>query len=388
MIQQRFGSPENPETRLPPAGQRGTVTRSTSANDALCPERRRLPFAHLFLMAFAWAVVAGTVAVAVVPATAAAPAPDQASELIDAVNTLRAANGMEPLNVDPILMAVAEAQNNYSISIGEITHYGRDGSRPREQAIAAGYGGGATVFVSENIAMGTGLAPAEAVEWWTGDAPHMNTMTGPNYRDVGAAAGESGGRYFYTLVTGYVAGGISARSTVPVAAAGTSAPSGALPVLLSTPLPDGSIVHTVEPGQTLWTIAAVYDVELPDLLKMNGLSDDAVLHPGDRLVIRPATVHTPSSSPGVTPTRTKSTPAGRSPTAPPPPLTRLPASTADPATATSASVPGTARWLIGAVGMVLMIIGIVFGSRRSRPGAGHDVSQSVRRGVDRIHDDD
>ena len=73
--------------------------------------------------------------------TLAAPRPDGASELVAAVNALRASYGLAPYNVDPILMAVAQAQNNYSISIGSVTHYGPDGSRPRDQAIAAGYGG-------------------------------------------------------------------------------------------------------------------------------------------------------------------------------------------------------------------------------------------------------
>ena len=138
-------------------------------------------------------------------------APDSASELVAAVNALRASYGLAPYNVDPILMAVAQAHNNYSISIGSVTHYGPDGSRPRDQAIAAGYGGGATVFISENIQQGSGLSPSGAVQAWTGDDPHLNTMIGSNYRDVGAGAGERDGVQYYTLIAGYVAGGFSAN---------------------------------------------------------------------------------------------------------------------------------------------------------------------------------
>ena len=185
------------------------------------------------------------------PAVEASPAPNSASELIAEVNALRAANGMGPLNVDPILMSIAQAQNNYSMSIGQITHTGPDGSRPKERAIAAGYGGGATVFVSENIAEGTGLTPAEAVQWWTGDDPHWNTMMGANYRDIGAGAGCDGNTCYYTIDTGYVAGGISANSTAPAAVPAAPVSGGAMPVLQATPLPDGSVVHTVQAGQTL-----------------------------------------------------------------------------------------------------------------------------------------
>ena len=220
------------------------------------------------------------------PAPAAAAPLADAYALIDAVNALRASQGMEPLRVDPILMSIAQAQNDYSLSIGSVTHTGPNGSRPRERAIAAGYGGGATVFVSENIAQGTGLSPSEAVQWWTGDDPHWNTMMGANYRDIGAGTGCDGSMCYYTIDTGYVAGGVSANSTAPAAAQAPSAASGALPVLQATPMPDGSIVHTVQAGQTLWTVAAVYDIALAELLQLNGSTENSLLHPGDELLIR------------------------------------------------------------------------------------------------------
>jgi uncharacterized protein YkwD len=112
----------------------------------VAPDRRKV-FAVIALTCL------GLVLSAAAPAlnTHAAPLPDSASELIAAVNALRASYGLAPYKVDPILMAVAQAQNNYSISIGSVTHYGPNGSRPRDHVIAAGYGGGATVFVSENI---------------------------------------------------------------------------------------------------------------------------------------------------------------------------------------------------------------------------------------------
>ena len=270
------------------------------------------------------------------------------------MNALRASYGLAPYIVDPILTAVAEKQNNYSISIGQITHYGPDGSRPRDQAIAAGYGGGATVFVSENIAMGTGLTPAEAVDWWTGDDPPLNTMIGSNYRDVGAAVGQSDGAYYYTLLAGYVAGVGSAGSTAP--GSEVAGPSGPAPVVQAEPQADGSIVHTVEAGQTLWTIAAVYDVELKDLLQLNGLAENAVLHPGDRVVIQPGVPATatgvtgPSPSPErlVTLTPRRGTPTVRPTSGPAPAQARNPAS-----------------WALITGGVALLVLGIVLGLRRT-----------------------
>ena len=233
--------------------------------------------------------------------TEAAPRLQSASQLIAAVNQFRAANGMGPLNVDPILMLVAQTQTDYNLSTGELSHYGPDGSRPRDQAIAAGYGGGATVFISENIAMGTGLSTAGAVEMWTGDEPHLNTMLGQYYRDVGAGVGETDGDTYFTLVTGYVAGGLSANSTAPVAGSGAFTGGGPQPVITVTPRPDGAVVHVVEEGQTLWTIAAVYGLDLAQLLSLNGMTEDSFVHPGDLVVIRAGSTATPTTLPSATP---------------------------------------------------------------------------------------
>ncbi len=288
--------------------------------------------------------------------TEAAPPLDRASDLIDAVNQLRASYGLASYVVDPILMAVAEKQNDYSLSIGQITHYGPDGSRPREQAVAAGYGGGATVFISENIAMGTGLSPTGAVDMWTGDDPHLNTMIGANYRDVGAAAGETGGAYYYTLIAGYVAGGVSAHSTVPAGA--ISGPVGPAPVVRSTPDADGTIVHVVQSGQTLWTIAAVYGVELSELLKESGLAENAVLHPGDLVVVHRGLPVTSTVAGSSVPTNASSaTLATRVATRTPVRISPTPALPTPPRNPTSLAL------VVG--GAALLLLGVVLGVRHS-----------------------
>jgi LysM repeat protein len=239
-----------------------------------------------------------------VGAVEAAPSTQSASELIDAVNRLRADNGMDPLKVDPILMAVAQAQSSYNASNGELSHYGPSGKLTREDVMDAGYGGGATVFASENIAVGSSLTPGEAVEMWTGDEPHLNTMLGQYYRDVGAGVAESDGSVYYTLVTGYVAGGLSANSTVPAPGSGAAYAPRPQPVITATARPDGGITHVVQEGQTLWTIAAIYGIDLAQLLSLNGLTADSFVHPGDEITIRPAA--TPTATPAPPPTATPS----------------------------------------------------------------------------------
>jgi len=241
-----------------------------------------------------------------------------ASELIDEVNQLRAANGMDPLIVDPVLMEVAQRQADYCVSIEELTHYGPDGSRPRDQAIAAGYGGGTTVFISENIAMGTGLGEGGAVEMWTGDEPHLNTMLGQYYRDVGAGVGSVGDANYFVLITGYVAGGLSAHSTAPAPGSGSAGGPVFQPLITATAQPDGSIVHIVQEGQTLWTIAAIYGIDLDQLLSLNGMTQDALVHPGDRVLVRAAPTTTPSPAPSATASPSPGPPTPVSPTVPPP----------------------------------------------------------------------
>jgi hypothetical protein len=258
---------------------------------------------------------------------------------------------MEPLLVDPILMQVAEEQNDYSISIGQITHYGPDGSRPREQAISAGYGGGATVFISENIVMGTGMTADQAVEVWTGDEPHLNTMLGQYYRDVGAGVGEADGMFYYTLMTGYVAGGLSAHSTVPSGDVGVA--GGFRPLLItSTAQADGSIVHIVEQGQALWTIAAIYGLDLDELLSLNGLTVDSLVQPGDRLIV----------APGPTPTGTPAPTETISPTPAPP--TPVPTPTPRPSVIelASATLGDPDFWRrVGLAALVVAWVGLLVG---------------------------
>jgi len=91
----------------------------------------------------------------------------------------------------------------------------------------------------------------------------------------------------------------------------TSPPRSSDRVLVpSTPaaLPDGSIVHVVQPGDTLWGIGQRYSVTLDRLLELNRLEEDTLLAIGQRLVVAlPTSSPTPAArpeSPRPTATRT------------------------------------------------------------------------------------
>lgn len=53
------------------------------------------------------------------------------------------------------------------------------------------------------------------------------------------------------------------------------------------PLAQGTrgITHRVEAGQTLWKISRLYNVDIDDILRINRLSEDAVIEPGQILLI-------------------------------------------------------------------------------------------------------
>ena len=126
------------------------------------------------------------------------PATD-AYTLIAEVNALRATNGLQPYTVNATLMAIAQAHSDYQAAMRTVTHYSADGSRPYQRALAAGYpvGGNLSLggYFSENITAGTNKTPAQAVQEWQGDAPHLNTMLSPYLTEVGAGV---------TNVDGYI----------------------------------------------------------------------------------------------------------------------------------------------------------------------------------------
>jgi len=262
-----------------------------------------------------------------VPVQSTRAAADQAkvtsaSELIQLVNQLRAVNGLPAYRVNNALMAAAQAHSDFQAETGNTSHTGKGGSRPRDRAVAYGYGSGAAVYVSENIATGTSLSAGEALGWWQGDSLHLNTMLSTSYRDAGAGVAEADGVVYYTLDVGYIAGeeGAPGQAQPPAAPHSqggnqASSPAGTpvavvMLVMAATPKADGSVIHEVQTGQALWNIAAIYQVSLSYLLTLNGLTENTLIYPGDKLLIRPPkATPTPGTSP--TPARSASESATR-----------------------------------------------------------------------------
>ena len=258
-------------------------------------------------------------------------------DVVAAVNNFRAANGLPPLQIDPILMSIAQAHSDYQASIKTVTHTGAGGSSSVDRAYAAGFGGGAKVNLSENIAGGRNMSIETALYDFWQDALHLSTMLNPAAVYIGAGVGKSDDMVYYTLDIGYYAGAAAPTvdSGILVVTPGSETDpqptkSGYNQFVLSTPREDGAVVHLVGYGQTLIGIANTYDVPVNDLLVNNNLTLESVIYVGDKIIIKPGISPTPTVPPTetVSPTPTlkvyKPSPTPRASFTPRPTLTLSP----------------------------------------------------------------
>lgn len=155
-------------------------------------------------------------------------------------------------------------------------------------------------------------------------------------------------------------------AAVPAAVAATTQ----VPVATSTPHPDGTIIHVVQPDDTFYAIALMYDVSPEHLVQLNGLTDINMLSIGQELLVSapaspvgPATESTPVSpvtaEPAVpTPTWAEPTMATPTPVTLPAGVVALSTQTTATTVPTSATTSETKKasmpWgLAGGIGLLL-----------------------------------
>ena len=217
------------------------------------------------------------------------PLQGSANDLIVAVNALRIANGLPAYLTNSILMRVAQDQANYMAATGQVAH--RPGLTQR--ILNAGYplagdlsqGG----FRAENITGGNKTA-AQAVQEWTGDSLHLNTMLSANLSEIGAGVAKVGDRYYWVIDCAQpTTNGIPQAYTPGPNASATESFSSSdfiVPVVTSTPDENGLVFHEVQYGQTLWAIAIAYGVKIDEIRALNNLGTTTDIYQGDRLLIR------------------------------------------------------------------------------------------------------
>jgi LysM repeat protein len=206
------------------------------------------------------------------------------------VNGFRTANGLPPFQINSALAAAAQNQANYMAANTVFSsHIGAGGSTPQSRANAAGYVG----YVSENIVGGTGMSSSRGLTWWRNSPVHYNTLITSRYIEAGTGYATNGSENFYVLVVG------RPSDAPPANSAQDDSPEVIFvtPIVLSQPNEDGSIIHVVQDGQALWSLAAHYEVELSDLMLFNSLSDNDFVRPGDEIIIRLAEGQEPPPTP-------------------------------------------------------------------------------------------
>jgi len=212
------------------------------------------------------------------------------NQLILGINTLRVSHGLPALIVDPIVNAVAQATaetmaaNNMSWHIGDV----------RGRIAAAGYGDGATVWATENFAVGR-MSIDEIMQVWA-DFEHMRPVVNPAYCHIGAGVAQAAdGRYYYIVQAAYTSEHACGEYKYPSDDGGGNGDPGTIseppisqiviPVKIATPDADGKLYHIVQSGQSFWSIAIAYQITIRDLEVWNNLSRDNGLFVGQKLFI-------------------------------------------------------------------------------------------------------
>ena len=220
-----------------------------------------------------------------------AVAQDPAGEMFRLVNDFRRELGLPPFKANATLTAAAQQQASYIARNNLYTHTGSGGSSPQDRADALGYAG----YVVENIVGGSRMTPRQGLTWWINSPVHYNTLVSTRHTEAGIGYALVSGQHRFALVVGRPAdlppGGTRRQAEAQ------PAPVIIEPIVLATPAADGSIVHRVGRGQALWSLAAYYDVPLADLLLFNNLAEDSFLQPGDLITIRLADGQLPPPTP-------------------------------------------------------------------------------------------
>jgi LysM repeat protein len=213
-----------------------------------------------------------------------------AGDLIAAMNMLRVSNGFPALVEDPIIDAVAQGTAETMAASEMSWHIGNVSGR----IAAAGYGGGAQVWATENFAVAMDFSIDQIMVVWS-DASHMIPAVTAAYCNIGAGTAKSpSGSTYYILQAAYVAGRSCGSYSSPNAPKGTPGSKVTtepfvsqviIPVKVATPDADGKVFHVVQAGQSFWAIAVAYKTTIKELEVWNNLSSDGRLQVGQRLFI-------------------------------------------------------------------------------------------------------
>ncbi len=183
-------------------------------------------------------------------------------------------------------MAVAQAHSDYQAAMQRSSHAGRSGEIVNARVAAAGYGSGNKIVAGENVAnldLGiTDMLQIIVYEIWS-DAGHRGAMINPKYQDIGVGIASDGKMIYVTL---NLAGVVSDNSSISFNHPIQQSFPNQMQILranrsfnhCSLPLPRQMDRFTMllDYGQTLMTIARIYEVAINDLVKINKINPDKI----------------------------------------------------------------------------------------------------------------
>ena len=240
------------------------------------------------------------------------------ADVINAVNNLRLSNGLTRLASHPVLMEIAQAEAN-GIASGDEGHWRPLNLTLGQWLLSLGYplSGDLSLdgYRSENwLSIPISASANDVVQMWLGDAEHTNTMLSQYRSDMGAAiaVGEDGNvicvietalqtasgkmQYdAYPILTGIPQTQTAYSGMATLAAKNGLPPQYSLPVKVSTAQPNGDVVHVVQYGQTLWSIAITYHTTIKQIQSLNHLSSIVIIDGQKLLVVKGATQPVPTS---------------------------------------------------------------------------------------------
>lgn len=218
---------------------------------------------------------------------------NSAMDLIIAINGVRADNSLAAYQIDNTLMTSAQQHAEYMAEIGQITHNRADGTSLNKLGF------------DENIAGGANLTVQVVVfSLWT-DTSNRETIIGYPFGKVGAGVAIKDDLVYYVLQVQETRMGLAAQPTINYQI--TPDPNLVSDVMTATPQLDGSVIHEVLDGQSLWSIAIAYNVTIADIIAWNNLLPTPVIFVGERLVVQIAPTATLSptiTNTSIPPTRT------------------------------------------------------------------------------------
>jgi uncharacterized protein YkwD len=223
--------------------------------------------------------------------------PSTPAEVIQAVNQLRIAHGLLPLNTHPVLMQVAQWEAN-AIAGGAPGHTRPGGLTLGQWLLSLGYplSGDLSLdgYRSENWIAADNAQ--QAIEMWLMDAPHTNTMLSPDRSDIGAAVAVGDQTYIVIETALQTNSGKMQYDAYPILTAiaqGGSAndpnnlvPQYIIPVVRSTARPSGDVIHKVQYGQSLWSIAVTYNTTIAQIRAWNNLGESTDIYEGQVLLVQ------------------------------------------------------------------------------------------------------